>query len=239
MTRPSRSARAGRRATATSIRARAEACTRPGHGPATRRSSSGARSMGPTGCRPRRSPTTRTAGATSTTSTWRPPATAAASPSGTTTPRRRARGRESLRTTSVPPAPELCRVQVGLAVAIAREGCFERQGSLYTAPGDVRLNGIDLSGPGTVAIDVQERTLKTSGPVTAQVGNVKLGSQRLDWRIPGGGRDQGQRRKRGDLRRREGERGGAGAAGLGLDHAPDRRGRGGRAPGQSRAARPR
>ena len=77
-------------------------------------------------------------------------------------------------------------MQVGLAVAIAREGCFERRGSLYTAPGDVRLNGIDLSGPGTVAIDVEERTLKTSGPVTAQVGNVKLDSQRLDWRIPAG-----------------------------------------------------
>ena len=45
-------------------------------------------------------------------------------------------------------APRPCRVQVGLAVAIAREGCFERQGSLHTAPGDVRINGIDLSGSG-------------------------------------------------------------------------------------------
>jgi hypothetical protein len=50
----------------------------------------------------------------------------------------------------VPEPPELCRVRVGIAVAIAREGCFERQGSLYTAPGEVRINGIDLSGPGKV-----------------------------------------------------------------------------------------
>lgn len=85
-----------------------------------------------------------------------------------------------------PPPPALCKVQVGLAVAIARVGCWVRQGSLYTAPGEVRLNGIDLSGQGTVTIDVQERSLKTSGPVTAQVGNVKLANQRLDWRIPAG-----------------------------------------------------
>jgi hypothetical protein len=79
-----------------------------------------------------------------------------------------------------------CRVQVGLAVAIAREGCFQRQGSLYTAPGEVRINGIDLSGAGKVTIDVRERSLRTSAPVTAKVGNVALGSQRLDWRIPTG-----------------------------------------------------
>ena len=80
----------------------------------------------------------------------------------------------------------LCKVQVGLAVAIAREGCFESRGSLHTATGDVRINGIDLSGSGRVAIDVKERTLKTSAAVTAAVGNVKLDRQQLDWRIPKG-----------------------------------------------------
>ena len=87
---------------------------------------------------------------------------------------------------SVSPAPGLCRVQVGLAVAIAREGCFESRGSLHTAPGDVRINGIDLSGSGRVVIDVEERTLKTSAAVTAAVGNIKLDRQQLDWRIPKG-----------------------------------------------------
>ena len=84
------------------------------------------------------------------------------------------------------PEPESCRVQIGIAVAIAREGCFAQSGSIYRAPGDVRINGIDLTGQGQVVIDVKERTLKTSAPVTAKVGNVTLGRQRLDWEIPKG-----------------------------------------------------
>ena len=79
-------------------------------------------------------------------------------------------------------------LRVGGATVVAQQGCLRRgNGGRYTTGGDIRVNGIDLRvGGAKVTIDRGKRTLTTSGPVAAGVGKVKLGKQRLDWRLPAG-----------------------------------------------------
>ena len=69
---------------------------------------------------------------------------------------------------------------VGVAVVLARDGCLKRVGDRYTAPGDLRVNGVDLDASGTTVIDKGDRTLLRSGTVTARVGNIVLGKKKLE-----------------------------------------------------------
>ena len=39
-------------------------------------------------------------------------------------------------------------VTVGVAVVLAKDGCLKRVGDKYTAPGDIRVNGVDLDASG-------------------------------------------------------------------------------------------
>ena len=74
---------------------------------------------------------------------------------------------------------------VGLVVAVAQDGCLLHKGDTYTTADDVRINGIDiLVGDSTLTIDAGERTLKTAGKVESRIGNVILGQQELQWRLP-------------------------------------------------------
>ncbi len=79
-------------------------------------------------------------------------------------------------------------LRVGGATVVAQQGCLRRgKDGRYRTGGDVRVNGIDLRvGSTTVTLDPAKRTLVTSGPVKARVGKVKLGRQRLEWRLPPG-----------------------------------------------------
>ena len=67
---------------------------------------------------------------------------------------------------------------------LARDGCLKRVGDRYTAPGDLRVNGVDLDASGTTVIDKGDRTLLSSGTVTARVGNIVLGKKKLSWKLP-------------------------------------------------------
>jgi hypothetical protein len=93
-------------------------------------------------------------------------------------------------------------VKVGGATVTAQEGCLQQDAkdkSRYTTGGDVRVNGIDvvLGGGGArvsalasakpkLIVDTGPRTLVTTGKVEARVGNVVLGRQVLDWKLPAG-----------------------------------------------------
>ena len=85
----------------------------------------------------------------------------------------------------------------------AQEGCLQqdpKDKSRYSTGGDVRVNGIDIvlggggarvssataSGTPKVLVDTGPRTLTTTGKVEAKVGNVVLGRQVLDWKLPAG-----------------------------------------------------
>lgn len=86
-------------------------------------------------------------------------------------------------------------VSVGRNVVVeAQEGCFTRKKGTLRSRGDVRVNGIDLlvgGGGGAsaaaaarVIVDRKARTLRTTRRVTARVGNVLLGREKLAWRLP-------------------------------------------------------
>lgn len=104
-------------------------------------------------------------------------------------------------------------VAIGASVAIAQNGCFKRKGNRFTTTGDVRLNGIDLTtggsgagasaagrrgenagGPGNatasagprIVVDRGAHTLTTTAKVSASIGNVQLGKEKLAWRLPSG-----------------------------------------------------
>jgi hypothetical protein len=90
-------------------------------------------------------------------------------------------------------------VKVGGATVTAQEGCLQqdpKDKSRYTTGGDVRVNGIDIvvgggggalaSASAKVIVDTGPRTLITTGKVEAKVGNVVLGRQVIDWKLPAG-----------------------------------------------------
>lgn len=92
-------------------------------------------------------------------------------------------------------------LKVGGATVIAQEGCLQqdpKQKDRYTTSGDVRVNGIEIllgAGAGSSAtasaapkliVDKGDRSVTTTGKVSAKVGNVVLGHQELQWRIPPG-----------------------------------------------------
>jgi hypothetical protein len=92
-------------------------------------------------------------------------------------------------------------VKVGGATVIAQEGCLQqdpKDKSRYSTGGDVRVNGIDIvvgGGAGSSAtasaapkltVDTGPRTLISTGKVEARVGNVVLGRQKVEWKLPTG-----------------------------------------------------
>lgn len=92
------------------------------------------------------------------------------------------------------------RVTYGKAVALAKEGCFNKKGDTFTTTGAVRLNGVDLFPAGTasaadataaatpkIAIDRATGTLKSTGKVLVKAGNIVLEDAKLAWRLPKGG----------------------------------------------------
>ncbi len=80
------------------------------------------------------------------------------------------------------------------SVALAKSGCFKRNGSVFRTEGSVRLNGLDLLPAGgsgarvssqtSISIDKAKGTLKSTGKVLAKAGNVKLDNGPLAWRLP-------------------------------------------------------
>jgi hypothetical protein len=92
-------------------------------------------------------------------------------------------------------------VKVGGATVTAQEGCLQqdpKDKSSYSTTGDVRVNGIDVvlgggarasataSAVPKLTVDTGAKTLLTSGKVEAKVGNVVLGKEELQWKLPAG-----------------------------------------------------
>jgi len=92
-------------------------------------------------------------------------------------------------------------VAIGPSVAIAQNGCFKRKGDRFTTAGDVRVNGIDLTTGGAgasgggpesatasaapkIVVNRGARTLTTTAKVEVAIGNVRLGNEKLAWRLP-------------------------------------------------------
>ena len=94
-------------------------------------------------------------------------------------------------------------LRFGVTIALAKEGCFKRVGAVYTISAPIRINGLDIGAPGTfsasspdtnlampkLTIEPSTGSLTTAGRVLVSAGQLDLGRQTLDWRIPAGGGD--------------------------------------------------
>lgn len=84
-----------------------------------------------------------------------------------------------------PPDTGACKILQFASVDVVADACLTRKGSVYTAKGRVRVNGMSIAAT-EITFDTKLRTVVSQGPATVKLGDTVLFKSPIDWELPAG-----------------------------------------------------